>query len=165
MKWTIERPTADGIYWMRRPGAKCAEISEVWNGASPVAVDSGCTLRVARLKGSYPPFSEFDWYLTDHRYDGALWYGPITPPSDELRASGELIAVQRDAQRLRNALREVVKDMRARAAWIGPMSALWRDVFEYEMLINGRGDTVFDWDGPDGPKSRNRLPTTPLSEE
>lgn len=79
MKWTTDRPSVEGTYWLRRANSGSAEIAEIWLDEGRV---DGAELCVARFKGEYAPFSAFDWELADRRYDGALWCGPITPPGD-----------------------------------------------------------------------------------
>jgi len=64
-KWTTEKPTEDGYYWLKEPGEPITVV-RVWSWSPDYDT------RVSR-------FDE-DWSTPLPRVDG-FWYGPITPPS------------------------------------------------------------------------------------
>lgn len=70
MKWTTERPTAPGLYWIAYARESDPEIVWITNafGADLIVEEHGR-----------------DWEdllkLADYAPDGR-WYGPITPPSE-----------------------------------------------------------------------------------
>jgi len=145
MKWTTELPTGEGWYWMRS-GDKAEIVRVLMMGSDMDPWQEPSLQARTAARGVFER-------LTLANFQGCEWAGPIAEPNDT-RASSELITAKMEAQRLRNALKEVVKGMRSLAEPVGPLSGLWDDIFEYEALIAGHGDTCFDWDGPNGPKPR-----------
>lgn len=59
MKWTQDKPTKDGYYWLRRDNIE-PEVMEIHNGMACEA--------------------DVSFELEDDRYESALWFGPLTPP-------------------------------------------------------------------------------------
>lgn len=72
MKWTRERPTEPGFYWRRlRPLDPFPEVVEIqhYNGV----LEGLIVLRV-----NY----EDEPYLSDTKFDGNEWAGPVPLPAD-----------------------------------------------------------------------------------